>query len=643
MKKRIFVIALAVMLILVFGQAVFAPDCTPDATRGCSGSAVWWFDSCGNPSRLDRYCAYNEDCIEGNCVRRCGNGRCDSSENCNTCSQDCGCSSSQRCSWSGQCETFCGNRQCDGSENCNTCVSDCRCGSDQRCSYSGQCETFCGNGKCEGNENCNTCFQDCGCSKSEECAPGNSRADQRGCASLCGNGKKDFGEDCTSCELDAGCGSSTYCYNSRCVDCIKDEHCATRDNPTGMFICSPDFRSTLEKVVRKAGVCQNNKCTGEELETTKPGKQCGNMLCQADPDGRNSHCGCNEGYVACLATGKCEKTGELEDGSNCGCYHQCKSNYCSRDGKCMRALNTILSSEKNLISAGESTAVTISADNTLGTDIPVKLTLNIETGASMSGVIGGADCTGNQCTGGLMIVPAKGRTSVEVKIDGRSAAKVKLTSVITPVIEGAEYPKTEELFITVMDSDDGKCTEGETSSNACVDCGCPEDTTFYSYSCDKKENSCDKDVGWWMYMIIGILVLVIVLIYLGATKGKELYARLASEREARQAEKEKAEKAEKAKEDVDRKKVVKALYKMKIDAENPLSVHEAIKKLDMDVDDDIIEEEYQQMLRRMKKEPGVKPSAVSAAKLPTFCTKCGARLKAGVKFCTKCGSVVKGR
>ncbi|MDD4878660.1 MAG: hypothetical protein PHO02_06545 [Candidatus Nanoarchaeia archaeon] len=639
MKKRVFAVVFAVMLIIVFGQAVFAPDCTPDATKGCSGNVVWWFDSCGNPTRVDSYCAYNQECVDGNCVMKCGNGRCDSGETCSSCSQDCGCSSSQRCSWSGQCETYCGNGQCDGSENCNSCVSDCGCGSNKRCSYSGQCETFCGNGQCDGNENCNTCFQDCGCSKSEECAPGGSRTDNRGCASLCGNGKKDMGEDCTSCALDAGCGSSTYCLNGQCVDCIRDEHCATRDTPTGEFICASDFRSTLEKVVRKAGLCRDNKCTGEDVETTRQGKQCGNLLCQ------DGHCGCNEGYQVCLATGKCEKTGELEDGSNCGCYHQCSSNYCSREGKCMRALNTILSSEKDLISEGQDTTVTISADNTLDSDIPVKLTLNIDTGASMSGVIGGADCTGNQCTGGQITVPAKGRTSVEVKITGRSANKVKLTSVITPVIEGIEYPKTEEVFITVIDADDGKCTEGETSSNACVDCGCPEDTSFHSYSCDKEENSCDKDVGWWMYMIIGILVLVIVLIYFGATKGKAIYARLASERETRQAEKDKVEKAEQAKQDADRKKVIKALYRMKIDADNPPTVHEIIKKLDMDADDDIIEEEYEQMLRRMEKKPRavVERNAEPAAKTSLFCTKCGARLKAGVKFCTKCGAVVKGR
>ena len=347
MKKRIFVIAIAVMLIMILGQAVIAPDCTPDATRGCSGSAVWWFDSCGNPSRVDRYCAYNEDCIDGNCVRRCGNGRCDSGETCSSCTQDCGCSSSQRCSYSGQCETYCGNGQCDGNENCNSCVSDCGCDSDKRCSYSGQCESYCGNGNCDGNENCNSCYLDCSCSNSEDCSPGNTRADSRGCASLCGNGIKDYGEDCTSCDLDAGCGSSAYCYNAECVDCIKDEHCATRDTPTGEFICSSDFRSTLEKVVRKAGICTDHKCTGEEQSTTRRASNA--VTCFA----RTSTAAAMRDTRFALRRASAKKQAACLTGSNCGCYHQCESNYCSKDGKCMRALNTILSSEKDLISVGQ--------------------------------------------------------------------------------------------------------------------------------------------------------------------------------------------------------------------------------------------------------------------------------------------------
>ncbi|HII14709.1 MAG TPA: hypothetical protein HA362_00180 [Nanoarchaeota archaeon] len=636
MIKRGCIFALVFAVLLMLLQSVLATDCIINSYKQCNAGNPWWYDSCGTPLRVAEYCGWNQVCSEGACVLSCGNGVCDSGETCSGCSQDCGCGQYQRCML-GNCETYCGNGQCDGSENCGTCWSDCRCSDYERCSYN-RCETFCGNGRCDSNENCMSCNGDCRCSSAEECAPGTGKADQRGCASLCGNGKKDFGEDCTSCAADAGCGTSTYCFNGQCVDCIKDEHCTTRDTPTGEFSCAPDFRATLEKVVRKAGVCTDHKCSGEESTTTKPGKSCGDKLCQ------ENHCGCDEGFQACLKTGKCEKVSSLEDGSNCGCYFQCESNYCNRESKCMRALNTILSSEKNIISAMEETTVTISADNTLESDIPTKLTLNIDTGASMSGIIGGADCTGNQCTGGQITVPAKGRTSVEVKIQGQSAGKVKLTSVITPVIEGTEYPKTEEIFITVIDTADGKCTEGESSQNACVDCGCPADTGLYSYKCEMEKNACDKNVAWWLYVVIGIAVLVIVLIYFGATKGKAVYARLAAERERAQAEKEKAEKEEKAKEDADRRKVVKALYKLKLDSANPPSVQEIIKKLDMDADDDIIEEEYEQMLRRMEKKPrAVESKAGPAVKSPLFCTKCGTRLKAGVKFCTKCGSTVKER
>ncbi|MFH0798145.1 MAG: hypothetical protein V1906_01910 [Candidatus Woesearchaeota archaeon] len=177
MKKRIFAIVFAVTMLLIFLQAAFAQDlCTPDARKGCIGSTAWWYDSCGNPSRVDRYCNYNEDCVDGNCVVRCGNGRCDSEENCGICSQDCRCADYEQCSWN-TCQTYCGNGRCDGSETCSSCTQDCSCSQYEKCSYNGRCETYCGNGKCEGNENCNSCFQDCGCGKSEECAPGGPRAD----------------------------------------------------------------------------------------------------------------------------------------------------------------------------------------------------------------------------------------------------------------------------------------------------------------------------------------------------------------------------------------------------------------------------------------------------------------------------------
>ena len=65
------------------------------------------------------------------------------------------------------------------------------------------------------------------------------------------------------------------------------------------------------------------------------------------------------------------------------------------------------------------------------------------------------------------------------------------------------------------------------------------------------------------------------------------------------------------------KKIVKALYKIKIDPANPPSVKDIINKLDMDADDDIIEEEYEQMIHRMEKKPKAIVEGKSAVKSPS--------------------------
>lgn len=117
----------------------------------------------------------------------CGNGVCESGENCSNCSQDCG-----AC-------TTCGNGVCDSGETCSTCPQDC-----------GACPVnpVCGNGSCEVGETCATCPQDCGT------CPVNP---------VCGNGICDSGETCSSCPQD--CGACSYHCQSLCQssDCKQQQ------------------------------------------------------------------------------------------------------------------------------------------------------------------------------------------------------------------------------------------------------------------------------------------------------------------------------------------------------------------------------------------------------------------------------------
>lgn len=97
----------------------------------------------------------------------CGDGKCNRTENCVNCPQDCKC-------------LFCGDGLClktDG-ESCTTCPQDC-----------GKCtpKYVCGDGVCTKNyESCSTCQVDCG-----KCI-------------VCGDGVCDFSENCDSCPLDCG-------------------------------------------------------------------------------------------------------------------------------------------------------------------------------------------------------------------------------------------------------------------------------------------------------------------------------------------------------------------------------------------------------------------------------------------------------
>jgi hypothetical protein len=94
----------------------------------------------------------------------CGNNKCDPSESCSSCPDDCG-----------ECKPVCGDGSCSGSETCTSCSKDC-----------GACAPKCGDNVCNGNEDCSTCSKDCG-----SCA-------------TCGDGKCGSGETCKTCEDDCG-------------------------------------------------------------------------------------------------------------------------------------------------------------------------------------------------------------------------------------------------------------------------------------------------------------------------------------------------------------------------------------------------------------------------------------------------------
>lgn len=185
-----------------------------ELTGGCSSS--------GDP------CGANELCDESTdvCVDLCGNGVCDSGENCSTCPTDCISGAS-----GGTCGS-CFKGDCDG--KCNTAKDGANC-SDCWSSY------CCGDGKCEGDETNENCGVDCSVTT---CGDGVCDYDESAatcpedCPSepeICTNGIDDDGDgvvDCfdTDCENDPGCAT---CAGFKDV-CSSDSECCSNKCKNGV-------------------------------------------------------------------------------------------------------------------------------------------------------------------------------------------------------------------------------------------------------------------------------------------------------------------------------------------------------------------------------------------------------------------------
>lgn len=244
------------------------------------------------------------------------------------------------------------------------------------------------------------------------------------------------------------------------------------------------------------------------------------------------------------------------------------------------------------------------------------------------------------------MIPSKGLTSIIVDLTAQSYGKHTLTATITPTIKGQQYPKEEKVDIIIINPGDGVCSEGETSQNACSDCGCPESSSIYEYVC-KDDQRCKKTIKWHLYFVFIAAVGLLALMIYSVPRAKDYYLKLSEQREKRRAENEQEEFKE-------RKKIVNALYKIKkdINLDKPLPIESIISKAGLrNLDPELVHEEYIQLLERMKRVKELsgaeKKEEEKILEKPIrhlaqrFCTGCGLPLREGAKFCTKCGRTVK--
>jgi 3D (Asp-Asp-Asp) domain-containing protein len=173
------------------GAITFEGECQGQTLRWCENDVLRTADCAAQGLT----CAYQDATVGYNCVAgygdapapapapTCGDGWCDTGEDCSSCPSDCG-----ACPSGGGGPT-CGDGWCDAGEDCSSCPSDCGA-----CSGGGG--PTCGDGWCDAGEDCSSCPADCGA-----CSSG-------GGGPTCGDGWCDAGEDCSSCPADCGTCSS---------------------------------------------------------------------------------------------------------------------------------------------------------------------------------------------------------------------------------------------------------------------------------------------------------------------------------------------------------------------------------------------------------------------------------------------------
>ena len=281
----------------------------------------------------------------------CENGHC-SDKTCGDCSSDSGCNSGLYCGYGDPTfpqillcvATLSIGNTCDRNEMCQSaicsggycgeCTEDDQCSSDQYCELNGAKEnrcsakkiigtacggdTECTSSHCGSNRKCVQCVSDLECSTRQICKLANPAADDyQLCALPAANGAMCF--DNNEC-------SSNYCYNNLCGDCRKDRHCTS-----GQFCNFRTGHETSCDAVERDGaecyrgpMCENGHCTDARCSQ-----------CTVDADcPASKYCGVLSSFSECLVLKEagevCSKDNECR---NATCNSE-RCGHCSEDSQC---------------------------------------------------------------------------------------------------------------------------------------------------------------------------------------------------------------------------------------------------------------------------------------------------------------------
>lgn len=265
-------------------------DCCATHGPGCNDYAIELCVCEVNPECCSG--TWDETCVDavsllgcGTCgpEAQCGDGVCQSGEDCVTCGVDCGLCVGACCEANdtiGCVDPRAQSCVCTVRPQCCTDVWDEACAA----MASDTCTACCGDGVCGLGEGCEGCPDDC-----LDCPPG------------CGNTFCDLGEDCRSCPTDCGtcpiiCGDTVCESGETCAKCNDD--CG---NCTGSCCLDNGTIGCIDPLVTDCVCALLPKCcmTGWDADCAKAAEQCD--TCGGDCCVANGSPGCSDQTVeACV-------------------------------------------------------------------------------------------------------------------------------------------------------------------------------------------------------------------------------------------------------------------------------------------------------------------------------------------------------